>query len=729
MVTVSFYAHSENRQGIRHDLVAHLRSVAELASQFAGKFDAADFGYWAGLWHDLGKFHPDFQSFIHAPEGRRGPDHSSAGAVHAEDGFDLLAFLVAGHHSGLPSKTDLKLRLEKKASAQEVAEALDLARSALAHVSPVDPLTDRLPDFLKRTPATRSDGEHLFRQTELFLRMVFSSLVDADFLDTEKHFDPERSKNRTVVPTLRELWGRFETDQAKLTGKKDDPLNQLRHEIYRTCLNAAPSEPGIFTLTVPTGGGKTRSAMAFGLQHALQHGLERVIVAIPYTSIIEQTAKVYRGILGEDWVLEHHSAIGFGAETCDPVSRQDVWARLASENWDAPIVVTTTVQLFESLFASRTQPCRKLHNIAGSVLILDEVQTLPTHLLGSILDVLQELADHYRVTVVLCTATQPAFTDGQYLRGLRNVHEIIPNLARYFSALKRVHYEYPTTGERWSWSRVAEEMGKSTQALAVLNTKKDAFALLDALNDPAALHLSTQMCGAHRMATLTEVRRRLAEGKPCRLVTTQVIEAGVDLDFPLVLRAIGPLDRIVQAAGRCNREGLLQEGRVVIFDPEEGSSPPGIYQTGVSTATSLLASQCDLHEPETYRKYFQLLFQAADLDSKGIQSSRRSLDYPTVANKFRMIDDDPAPTVISWPGSRDEINHLLRLIRSGGEAPRWAFRRLQPYLVSIRSRLIPSYQRKGLLQEVAPGLWEWLGGYDQVRGLVESGRDPDTLVI
>jgi len=726
---VSFYAHSENGLGIKHDLVTHLERVAELASQFAGKFGAEEFGYWAGLWHDLGKFHPEFQSYIASPKSRRGPDHSSAGAVHAVAGFNLLAFLVAGHHSGLPNKTDLKIRLEKKANAQEVAEALELARGALVRVSPDHPLPDSLPAFLKQTPTTRSDGENLFRQTELFLRMVFSALVDADFLDTETHFDSERSRNRTGAPGLCELWDRFDADQAKLTGQKDDSLNLIRHEIYQSCVTAAMADPGIFTLTVPTGGGKTRSAMAFGLRHALRHGLERVIVAIPYTSIIEQTAKVYRGIFGEDWVLEHHSAVGFGAESCDPVSRQDVWARLASENWDAPIVVTTTVQLFESLFANRTQRCRKLHNIAGSVLILDEVQTLPTHLLDPILDVLQELADHYRVTIVLCTATQPALTDGQYLRGLRNVREIIPNPSRYFSVLKRVRYEYPTAGERWSWSRVAEEMEGNAQALAVLNTKKDAFALLDALNDPTVLHLSTQICGAHRMATLTEMRRRLAEGEPCRLVTTQVVEAGVDIDFPLVLRAIGPLDRIVQAAGRCNREGRLQQGRVVIFDPEEGSSPPGIYQTGLDTAISLLANQCDLHEPETYRKYFQLLFQAADLDSKGIQSSRRLLDYPTVANKFRMIDDDSEPAVVSWHGSRDEINRLLGLIRSGGEAPRWTFRRLQPYLVSIRSRLIPSYQQRGLLQEVAPGLWEWLGGYDHVRGLVESGRDPETLVI
>lgn len=726
---MSFYAHSENETGIKHDLVIHLKRVAELASLFSAKFGAAEFAYWAGLWHDLGKFHPDFQSFIHAPEGRRGPDHSSAGAVHAGNGFDLLAFLVAGHHSGLPSKTDLKLRLKKKAAAQEIAEALELARSALGRVSPDHSLLNSLPGFLKRTPTTHSDGEHLFRQTELFLRMVFSSLVDADFMDTESHFDPERSRRRTGAPDLGELWKRFQSDHAKLTGQKGDVLNQIRHEIYQSCLDASESGPGIFTLTVPTGGGKTRSAMAFGLQHALHHGLERVIVAIPYTSIIEQTAKVYRDIFGHECVLEHHSAVGFGVESCDPVSRLDVWARLASENWDAPIVVTTTVQLFESLFANRTQPCRKLHNIAGSVLVLDEVQTMPTHLLDPILDVLQELADHYRVTVVLCTATQPALTEGPLLKGLRNVREIVQDSPRYFEALRRVRYEVPSHNERWTWERVAQEMRTSPQSLVVVNTKRDAFALLDALDDPAALHLSTQMCGVHRLKTLAEIRRRLRVEEPCRVVSTQVVEAGVDLDFPLVLRAMGPLDRIVQAAGRCNREGRIEAGRVVVFNPAEGSAPPGIYKTGSTTAESLLVAGYDLHDPLTYQTYFLRLFQAADLDSKHIQSARQILDYPKVAQQFRMIEDDSVPAVIRLQGQSAEVDTVLGLIRRNSEAPRWAFRRLQPYLVSIRSRLVPTYQRNGLLQEVAPGLWEWLGGYDPIRGLVDGARDPDDLVI
>jgi CRISPR-associated endonuclease/helicase Cas3 len=468
--------------------------------------------------------------------------------------------------------------------------------------------------------------------------------------------------------------------------------------------------------------------MGFALRHSLRHGLDRVIVAIPYTSIIEQTADVYRQIFG-DGILEHHSAVASRDEASDPVLAKDLWARLASENWDAPIVVTTTVQLFESLFANRPSHCRKLHNAARSVLVLDEVQTLPAQLLTPILNVLQELADNYRVTVVLCTATQPVLTDGPYVRGLRTIREIVPNPSRYFSALKRVHYEYSTANERWTWGRVAGEMRTASQSLAVVNTKRDAFGLLDALNDPSALHLSTQMCGVHRLETLREVRRRLDAGETCRLVSTQVVEAGVDLDFPLVLRAIGPLDRIVQTAGRCNREGKLELGRVVIFDPAGGSSPPGIYRSGTDTAASLLSTGCDLHDPYTYQTYFQRLFQVADLDSKHIQASRQMLDFPEVARKFKMIEDDSAPAVVRPEGHTREVERLLALIRRQGETPRWVFRRLQPFLVSLRSRLVQAYRQKGLLQEVAPGLWEWLGGYDPVRGVVETARDPEELVI
>jgi CRISPR-associated endonuclease/helicase Cas3 len=475
--------------------------------------------------------------------------------------------------------------------------------------------------------------------------------------------------------------------------------------------------------------------MAFALKHALIHGLDRVVVAIPYTSIIEQTADVYRSIFGADVVVEHHSAVASREESADPISLNDVWSRLAAENWDASVIVTTTVQLFESLFNRKTTACRKLHNVARSVIILDEVQTLPVGLLEPILDSMRQLVAHYGVSVVLCTATQPALDDSPYLKGLPNVREIVPVPGRFFMELGgRVRYELPPLGETWTWARVAEEMGNAPQALAVVNTKRDALALLDALQDPEALHLSTLLCGAHRREVLNEVKRRLVQELPCWLVSTQVVEAGVDLDFPLVLRATGPLDRIVQAAGRCNREGKLSVGRVVVFEPTEGKLPPGVYKSATATSRTLLArSSFDFNNPAIYREYFLSLYQVVETDAKGIQALRKSLNYPEVAERFRMIDDDTAPVVVRYrgrDGTADEVDRLLSYVQhQDSKLPRWLLRQLQPYLVNVRTRLIDGYQRDGLLHELAPGLWEWLGRYDKVRGLTVANRDPEELVI
>jgi CRISPR-associated endonuclease/helicase Cas3 len=719
-------AHSENAVGRPHGLVEHLSAVADLAEAFARKFGAGTLARWAGLWHDLGKFHPDFQAYLKDPDARRGPDHSSAGTVLAARHCDALAFLVAGHHAGLHSIDDLKKRLSMKRNDPAVLEALASASQALLALTPTSNLAELLPDFAR--PRHGQDGERL-RGREFFLRMLFAVLVDADFLDTEAHFRPESTADRGGAPSLGELWRRLEEAQAGISGKEETPVQRARHTVYEACLRAAELPPGLFRLTVPTGGGKTRSGLVFALRHALRYSLDRVIVAIPYTSIIEQTADVYRGILSGEAVLEHHSAVADRDDRADPVTERHQWVRLASENWDAPLVVTTTVQLFESLFARSPSRCRKLHNVARSVVILDEVQTLPPHLLDPILDVLAQLVRHYGVTVVLCTATQPALTANRYLKGLADVREIVPEPEKLFHSLRRVNYE-PPGKEKWSWERVAREMQSAPQALAVVNTKKDALALLDALgDDPAALHLSTLLCGAHRGKVLTEVRRRLAGGEPCRLVSTQVVEAGVDLDFPLVLRAIGPLDRIVQAAGRCNREGKLPErGRVVIFDPAQGGSPPGAYRTGLDTAASLLGQGCDLHDPGTYERYFTMLFQGVETDREKIQDLRRSLDFPAVAAKFRLIDDEGAPVVVRPVGHEAAVGGLLTALRRSADPPRWAMRKLQRFVVNIRSRQVAVYEGRGLLLEVVPGLWEWQGGYDRLRGLVDAAHDPDLLV-
>jgi CRISPR-associated endonuclease/helicase Cas3 len=718
-----FFAHSANGNGNWHDLSTHLQTVAQMACTFAKRFNAGQLGYWAGLWHDLGKFHPDFQAYLKNPQAARGPDHSSTGMVHASKFWDGLSFLVAGHHAGLPSVTGLKTRLSEKKSTPATLVALDTAQSVLPEMMPSSPLTSLL------IALDQLRGNQTRHNLELFLRMLFSALVDADFLDTEAHFRPERPAQRSEPAPLAEMLQQFEVNQGRLSGRESNPLQQARHEIYQSCVNAADMEPGLFRLTVPTGGGKTRSSMSFALRHAIKHGLERVIYAIPYTSIIEQTSEVFRGIFGDNNVLEHHSAIGANDDPQSPVTAQQQWSRLASENWDASLIVTTTVQLFESLFAHKPSKCRKLHRIAGSVIILDEVQTLPPPLLQPILDILGQLAKHYRVTVVLCTATQPALTANRYLNGLENVREIIPNPERYFQILKRVRYEIPS-GTPWSWDRVALEMKAVPQCLAIVNTKKDAHLLLDALGDDSTvLHLSTQMCGIHRAETLREVKRRLYAGEPCRLASTQVIEAGVDIDFPLVLRAVGPLDRIVQAAGRCNREGKLPEGgRVVIFEPCEASSPPGSYRTGLDTASSMLKAGCDLHDPGVYERYFSLLFQSVNLDVKKIQQFRERLDYPEVASRFRLIDEDTVPVIVRPKAHESTVDALLEKLQQQQESPRWLIRKLQRFIVAVYGSKLSGYEANGLMKPVATGLWEWRGEYDPLRGLVDA-LNPDQLVF
>ncbi|MDN5361719.1 MAG: CRISPR-associated endonuclease/helicase Cas3 [Moorella sp. (in: firmicutes)] len=720
----TFLAHSKNIGGKEQLLTDHLHQVANLTRGFAADLAASDTGYWSGLWHDLGKFHPEFQAYLRDETRRRGPSHSTAGALLATRYCEPLAFLIAGHHGGLPDRAELKNRLKDRVQLDRYQTALQNARQVMPELEPGLFSGSDLPTFLQQ-----GGGETQKSRLELFLRLLYSALTDADFLDTERHFQPELATRRESGVPLTELWSLLDASQQHLMAVSSGQVNHIRREIYHHCCTQAELPPGFFSLTVPTGGGKTRSGMAFALRHALRYGKKRVIVAIPYTSIIEQTADVYREIFGAANVLEHHSAVAPPADPENP-SELELWARLASENWEASLIVTTTVQLFESLFANNSSSCRKLHNIAASVIILDEAQTLPVNLLEPILDVLKQLVQFYGVTVVLCSATQPALEDSPFLHGLPDVREIIPEPQRYFNILKRVDYQLPPDGEEWTWEQVAEVLRQSPRGMAVVNTKKDALALLEALNDPEALHLSTLLCGAHRRQVLGEVRRRLQNGRPCRLVATQVVEAGVDLDFPLVFRALGPLDRIVQAAGRCNREGRLQAGRVIIFKPAAGHLPPGSYKTGTEIATILLHSGADLNDISLYRTYFQRLYQSSTLDSKNIQASRYSFNYPEVAQKFQMIEQRVTPLVVRYHFGLDDtrVDELLEQLQRQ-RVNRSLLRQLQPYIVNVQTYALTSLQKEGLVHELSPGLYEWLGGYDEVRGLITTARDPAELVF
>jgi CRISPR-associated endonuclease/helicase Cas3 len=416
-----------------------------------------------------------------------------------------------------------------------------------------------------------------------------------------------------------------------------------------------------------------------------------------------------------------------------------VWDRLAAENWDAPIVVTTTVQLFQSLFSNKPSRTRKLHRLARSVIILDEAQALPSHLLTPILDVLRQLVTHYGTTVVFSTATQPAF--GTIPAFASAGEEIVPNAALYFTALRRVVYEW-RTDPPLSWDDVAARLRSSPQALAIVNTKRDALNLLNALDDREALHLSTLLCGAHRRDLIAEIKHRLDTGAPCRLVSTQVIEAGVDLDFPIVLRAMAPLDSIIQAAGRCNREGRLRApGRVLVFSPEGGGMPPGVYRAGADQTASLRnlrrleGTELDPNDLASVRAYYLRFLGAIGdrgLDRDDIQPLRRALDYPRVAETFRMIDDDTYDAVITTYGeevARRRVEEDLKRLAEGGPDGRQVRRRLQPYAVALRRREAQRMRENGLLEEVRPGVGVWRGGYDTVRGFTGTDADPEQWVI
>jgi CRISPR-associated endonuclease/helicase Cas3 len=651
-----FYAHTPPQDSDNfHPLKAHLSKVAKKAEEFAEKFKAGKIAYYAGLWHDLGKYNSEFQKYLeqceqasktNSSKPKNRVPHAIYGAKLAAERFHPIAPVIYGHHGGLPQIQYMRDRLAEIRT-ETYQQILANARSESLN--------------LEITPEINRQFESLAKDAlgfELLLRILFSCLVDADNLDTETHFDPEN--------------------------------------------------------------------------------------AVPYTSIIEQTVEVYRDIFGQDAVLEHHSAVkpDEGNES-DARSRQAI-ARLATQNWDAPLIVTTTVQLLESLFANRTSRCRKLHNIVNSVIILDEVQTLPVFLLDPILSVLQELCDRprrtegvrYRVSVVLCTATQPAFEgNSPYLQGFPSgsVRDIIPTeLAKqHFSTLSRVDYLIPEAP--WSWQDLVQDLEKRevSQALIVLNTRKNALDVLDAIDsteEDSLFHLSTLLCGQHRREVLQTVRDRLNHNQPCILVSTQVVEAGVDLDFPLVYRAIAPLDRIVQAAGRCNREGKLDKGNVIVFQPEAGEVPPGEYRKAVDETIRLLKREnLDWDDPSIFAEYFQSLYQGLETDSKEIQKYRKSLDYPKVAAEFKLIPDDTNPVAIAYDDRATEV--IQRIKKRGLKSV--DLKALQPYLVNLRSREFK--QTEELREQIAAGICLWKGNYDSIKGIAIDDKaivyDPADLIF
>jgi CRISPR-associated endonuclease/helicase Cas3 len=690
-------------------LADHLALVGKMTEQFADRFGASGLGDVAGRLHDIGKMSLAFQSYIKGNGALKGPDHATAGAREAEIFYGpqlgrILAYCIAGHHAGLADGGSehmpgtLLHRLKTK--------PLEFYGGWEAHAG-------GLPEMKLMPAPLKVKSQYPGFERAFFIRMLFSALVDADFLATEHFY--ANAKNETVrrgfVNSLETLRERLDRKLAQMSSTTTE-VKRLRSHILNHVRAQANQPPGLFSLTVPTGGGKTLTSLAFALDHAIAHGLDRIVYVIPYTSIIEQTAQVFRGAVGDEGdVLEHHSAVEWdpkGSEQGDDEGREGLKKlRRDAENWDVRIVVTTSVQFFESLFAARTSTCRKLHNLAKSVIILDEAQTLPLPLLRPCMAAIETLAAGYRASVVLCTATQPALNkqDGFKPGGLENVRELAPDPQALYTKLKRVRVEIAP--EPVSDELLAAKLRTQDQVLCIVNSRTHARDLFGQIKDAlGARHLTTLMCPLHRRAALAEIRHELTEGKPVRLIATSLIEAGVDVDFPVVWRAMAGLDSIAQAAGRCNREGLRAEGVVHVFRPVEvdgRKQPPAMEQFAAATREVLRAHGGDPLGLEAIKAYFSLVYwskgpdelDAAMLGEKpnqtqgilnAIKDTAGTLNFPftQIASAFRFIEDMMQPVIVPYraAGQLESVPDLVNSLRYI-ERPGAIARKLALYSVPV----------------------------------------------
>ncbi|WPD22142.1 MAG: CRISPR-associated helicase Cas3' [Candidatus Electrothrix scaldis] len=734
-----YYAHSLENQPLDNwqSLEEHLINTAKLAQSFAEQFNAGRWGELAGRFHDLGKGSREFQAYLrnensiedefaayYEPRWQR--DHATFAAKHIyklsqqpeAKLVKLLAYCLAGHHGGLQNwsndkKSGIRYRVEDK-KLKEVLFPFE-----------------QHPD-IPSAPPFQFDQTLCGFQLQFFVRMLFSCLIDADRLDTEQFCSPEKTEHREHTINLEQLYSVFwENFNALRKTAKASKVNDIREKILSDCLAAAKRKSGLFTLTVPTGGGKTLASLAFALEHAKLHahekGFRRIIYVIPFTSIIEQNAKVFRDMLGDEAVLEHHSNF--------TPHKEDWKTKLATENWDAPVVVTTNVQFFDSFFANKTSKCRKLHNIANSVVIFDEVQAIPVEKLQPCIEVLRELTTNYGVSAVLCTATQPAIgKSASFKKGLElEQTEIIRDVPSLFHELRR-------TKQTWlgpcDQEEIADRLRKEEQVLCIVSTRDQALQLFAEIKDmDGAFHLSALMYPKHRSRVLKKIRERLHPDnpQPCRVISTQLIEAGVDVDFPLVFRSLAGMDSIAQAAGRCNREGRRDLGEVFIYKPETMPSHSYFRQTAQSAKRLFDRFAGRLIEPECIRSYFEDYFWV----NKDRMDEDRILEKcspGTVVNgdfvfediaEFQMIENANQAVVIAIEEDVVELVRQLEYV----ESPSKILRKLQQYSVQIYPNQFN--ELKGWQEEPYPGVFVLKNKqlYDQKTGLECQSPEGQGFII
>ena len=671
-----FIAHKKS--GREELLLDHLHKTARLSEKFAGAFGAGEMGFLAGLAHDIGKYSSSYQRYIR----RGGPriDHSTAGA---KELYRLSAkeasLCVAGHHSGLP----------EEGRPEDLPDKASLLGRLKREIPDYGAFGEEITFPEPESRAFESQFQRMF-----FVRMLFSSLTDADFLATEEFMSGGETE-RNGYDELSTLLERLESYMAeKGWDAPKTPVDRMRREILARCGEAAKGERGLYSLTAPTGSGKTAASLAFALRHGVKEGMRRVIYVIPYTSVIEQTAKVFREMLGEENVLEHHGGVSFDKADGGLAER----LRLSAENWDAPVIVTTSAQFFQSLYGNRPAQCRKLHNIAQSVVVLDEVQLLPLSSLRPCAAAVEILCRDYGATALFCTATQPSL---ERIFGKEAAfREICPDVGALFETSRRVILR--DIGRQSLWA-IAGQMGEMEEALAVVNSKERARELFELLPREGRFYLSANLCPAHRGAVLEAIRERILQKRSCRVVSTSLVEAGVDLDFPAVFREAAGLPSILQAAGRCNREGKLSGGIVSVFWPE-GKIPAGIQREALvyrETAERF----ADILSPQAIRWYFDALYrlqtrlwgEEKGLDRRGILSMIQRgvegsmLPFPQVAKEFRLIEEERCSVLIPWDERAEQIQaDLLR-----GKVNRQLVRRAGRYLVGVRPAVFNRLLQEG----------------------------------
>lgn len=698
-----YIAHSENSNGEEQSMKQHSEGVASLMKSFALASDFAEIYLYCGMLHDIGKYSEEFQKYIRL-SGNKEP-HAKWGAYMARKSKLInIAFPVFGHHAGLPNRDAMFEILELCAKDANKWKNIQLS---LEEDEAIIPLCDNSPfDQIGNT-----------FQKELFIRFLYSALVDADSLDTERHFKKEQydvrsSKTLDVDALLVALDKRLESF------KQDTPLNKLRTDVRLYAQSLANADQGCFSMTLPTGMGKTLTSLNWALHHAKAHpGIKRIVIVLPFISIIDQTANELKTIFKDfDVILEHHSNVIY-----EEANEEETYCKdskyLATENWDYPIVITTAVQFFESLFSNQRSKCRKLHNLQDSIIIFDEIQTLPVNLAECTMKMLNDMLHLCRCSFLFCTATQPDFQTRKDFNGIDHIMPLVKNPASIFASTKRVKYNAVDDYKPKSVESIADcVVEQKNSVLIVCNTKKKAMTLfecLEKLSDIPVLHLSTSMCQKHRMEVINKVRQMLKNGEKLILCSTQLIEAGVDIDFPVVFRELAPLESIIQSAGRCNREGMLDEGYVYLFQFEDQSQPSRQYETFAKYAQLCYqGNESRLAGADFYSEYYKKIISLY-VDKDLITSKRKELMFQDVASMYHIINTNT--TTLYIYKYDDESKHLYNSIKDKDYLSRKDYQQIAQYSVQVLERFTKDNANK--IEETPNGVKIWFGAYSKETGL------------